>query len=226
MEKEEGICTVIQLFDKKGNPITDKLIEIDDFRLLCWCDCIDLLPLGSIIDTKNYDICNEGKIGTNFLVNKQDLKNITYSDVFNGCCGPSGDLMNVFDLNNHPIAFEYGDCWMNAYIRIPKKNVIAKREKGEKAIILFALTEYNNKEKIVDRVVGFDYNIVKQRLDVKVDERLDIEINDTEIEKEFKEKMEYMPLNHLSLELNEDNNNNDFWLFTKYDEERRSNYSE
>ncbi|MEI6139466.1 MAG: hypothetical protein WCP85_09385 [Mariniphaga sp.] len=226
MENDKDIFTTIQLFDKNGNPITDKLIQICDSRLLCTCDSIDLLPLGAIIDNEKCDLYREGNKDKNFLINKQDLKNITYSKVYNGCCGPSGDLMNVLDLNNNPIAFEYGDCWMSHYIEIPKSKVIAKREKIEEAIILFALTEYDNKEKIVDRVIGFDYNIVKQRLDKKIDERLHSEINDSETEKELKEKMEYIRLQDISIELGEDNDIDDFWLFTKYDENRRSNYSE
>ena len=92
MENYEDICTTIQLFDKKGNPITDKLVQICDSRLLCTCDSIDLLPLGAIIDNEKCDLYSEGKMDKNFLVNKQDLKNIIYSDVFNGCCGPAGDL--------------------------------------------------------------------------------------------------------------------------------------
>ena len=115
---------------------------------------------------------------------------------------------------------------MSPFIRIPKRNVIAKKEKGENAVILFALTEYNNEEKIVDRVIGFDYHIVKQRLDIKIDARLDTEINDPETEKELKEKMEYMRLKDISLELDADENNNEFWLFTKYDGEKHSNSSE
>ena len=35
-----------------------------------------------------------------------------------------------------------------------------------------------------------------------------------------------MRLKDISLELDLDENNDEFWLFTKYDDERQSNYSE
>lgn len=208
----------IQLLDKDYNFITDWLIEITDDKLICNCDSIDLLPIGSIIDFAN---CNLNWLNVEkecYIVNKADLKNIKINnEITHGCCGSDGDVLNIFDNNLRSIGYEYGDCYMSHFIKIPKNNVTIKKEQRDNPLFIFAITEYKNKQKIIDRIVGFDYEKIIQQLQRLIDIRLKWEINDTSIENEIKSKVKFYDLDNIKHLFTE--NNNDLWLYTKYDKQ-------
>lgn len=206
----------IQLFDKGNNPITDWLIEINDKRLICNCDSIDYIPVGSIVDCDNFDLEWNVVPKNMFIVNKKDLINVNYKSA-SGCCGPDGDIMNVIDNSDRCLGNEFGDCWMSHFIIIPKGNAIVKQKLQEEIFMIFALTEYNKKQKIVDRVVGVDYYIAKQRLNLLIHERLKWEINNSKIENELKEKITYCELTDIAFQLDKLKNIDDFWLYTKFE---------
>jgi len=208
----------IQLFDLNGNPITDWLIEIFDKRLLCNCDSIDYLPMGSIIDEKTFDPKQDIDHQNYYTVNKNDMKNVRYSG-WTGCCGPDGDKMNVRSLDNLRIGigYENGDCWMSHYISIPKTNVHAKMEPiTERTWSIFALTEYKKKLMIIDRVVGFDYDNVMLRLKDKINLRLKWEIKNAKTIRILKERIIYVELNDMTFKLSDLDGMDGYWLFTKY----------
>jgi len=206
----------IQLFDLNGNPITDWLIEIFDKRLLCTCDSIDYLPMGSIIDEKTFDPEQDIENQKYYTVNKNDMINVRYSG-WSGCCGPDGYKLNVRSWDNLRIGYEYGDCYMSHYISIPKTNVHAKMEHiADKTWSIFALTEYKKELKIIDRVVGFDYDKVMLRLKDKINFRLKWEIKNAKTIKILKERITYVELNEMTFELSELDGIDGYWLFTKY----------
>lgn len=210
------MITTIQLFDKDKNPISDKLIEINDKRLICDCDQIDLLPRGAIIDSDNFDIKVDSKVKDKYIVNKKNLKRIRFASGL-GCCGPCGETMNVFDKFDRMIGYEFGDCYMSHCVIIPKDCVIANVEQQNNSFSLFALTEYNKKQKIVERIVGLDYDKAKRILEIEVKKRLKWEICNPVIEKELENKTTYYELKDIANKLDKFKNIDKFWLFTKYD---------
>lgn len=121
----------IKLFNQNNDPITNWLDELFDSRMVCIDDDVDLLPIGTIIDCDNYQIVGLDIYNGDLLVNKNSLVNIIVSDHYVGCCGHCGETINIFDENSKDIGFEYNDCWMSHFVRIPKSNVIIKKENSE-----------------------------------------------------------------------------------------------
>lgn len=208
----------LQLFDKKHNPITNRLKEITDERLVCYCDSIDFLPMGAIIDSAKFDVDYPLGDEEYFIVNKKDLNNVKITTHnTQGCCGPDGDVLNIFDNEDNPIGYEYGDCWMSHFIKIPKNNVMIKESSTDKYYIIFAITEYKKSEKIVDRIIGKDYKGAIQKLSTLVNERLKWEIENDQIRKELEKKVVYKEFEELTHFFENVERKEDLWLFTKYE---------
>lgn len=204
----------IQLYDLQNNPISDWLIEITDNRLLCNLDSIQFVPIGSIYKTNNFMVEDE----ESYLVYKNDLKNIHVNDkISHGCCGADGDILNVFDLQKNQIGYDYADCWMSHCVRIPIQNVVLKSEAIESYQIIFALVEYKNTLRIVDRIVCLQYNnVIKHRFEKQVTERLIWEIRDKNLRAELQSKVQYKRFDEIEFLLKNENEH-EIWLHTKYE---------
>lgn len=208
----------LQLFDKKNNPISNRLKEINDERLTCYCDNIDFLPMGAIIDSDKFDVDYPLGDEEYFIVNKKDLNNVkTTTHNTKGCCGPDGDVLNIFDNEDNPIGYEYGDCWMSHFIKIPQNNVMIKEISTDNYYVIFAITEYDKSEKIVDRIVGIDYQDTIQKLKTLVNERLKWEIENELFRKELDGKVVYKEFDEISYMFTNAKKIEDLWLFTKYE---------
>lgn len=165
--------TLIQLFSKSGTPVTEKLVLISDNRLVCHCDGIDLMPTGSIADNAENDVLGYLVRRYEYVVNIKDLINVDVRrDITHGCCGPDGDVLNIFDTDGNPIGYEHSDCYQSPFVEIPKENVNVVISEVQSVCYLFALSYYKRAKVIVERAVGIDYDSTLKKLEGLIYERL------------------------------------------------------
>ena len=106
----------IDIVGANGVVIAKDLHVIEDGDLVCDVDCAPLVPPGCCV----FSHYLETALGWGHLGDYQgDRVYFNLSDLAckfkrgheHGCCGPTGDSWNIFDMQSVPLAKEFGDCW-------------------------------------------------------------------------------------------------------------------
>ena len=208
----------IRLLNKDKEPITNWLIVLNNKDLLCDnLDQIDFIPIGGIIDCKKFDFGNNIYCEDSYLINIKDFnRKRIINDGYSGCCGNSGDMLNIYDENDNEIGYEFGDCYMHHYVEIPKKNITTETRKNKAEMTLFAVSKYENENYLIDRIIGTDKQEITRKLDKQVKRRLKDEISKDKILKIFKENIKYIGIIEFKTKYIKDKKIEDVCLFTKY----------
>ena len=206
--------TLIQLFGKTGLRLSEKLVLVNDKRLLCGCDGIDKLPVGSIADRAEAEMLGFLVPQKSYIVNIKDLLNVTVNrDITCGCCGPDGDVLNIFDTDGYPIGYEHSDCYQSPFVEIPKENVNVVISEVQSVCYLFALSYYKRAKVIVERAAGIDYDSTLKKLEGLIYERLAWELIEPQIDPVLA-GIHYKELSELTDFLNVEKTDY-LWLYTK-----------
>ncbi len=208
------------LFDKKGLLLTNDLYQLGDEQMICLCDSMDLLPMGSYIDTEKIKLDWMQIDSGNLIVNKKDLINYR-DDLYKtiGCCGPDGSIMNIASKNNLVVGCEGGDCMMPYFVQILKQNVVIKMTPAKEPLILVAHVNYKGQVRIIDRIVVQGYDELP-KLEQLVEERLEWEIWDVDKRNKLKEQVQIAEFKQIKHFFKQVSDHRDRWLFTKYDDKK------
>ncbi|PZX16438.1 hypothetical protein LX69_01933 [Breznakibacter xylanolyticus] len=204
-----------RLFDLNNIPLTDWLFEVNNQRLLCKHDQINFLPLNGIVNLSQID--NHISQIDDWAVCEQDLKNVDFTSRYIGCCGADGSVLNVFNNNKQPVGYQYGDCYMPHFVRIPKQFVTIQSADVSVCMILFATVEYRGKIRIVDRIMGDEVELMTQRLKKQSAYRLKQEIDDAQLRNELMRSLKVIDIEGFTVVIEGCNTFDDVWLYTKYD---------
>jgi len=212
----------IRLLNKANEPITNWLIKLNNKDLLCEdLDQIDLLPMGGIIDCDTFDFEYDKDCRSSYLINIKDFTdNVRKNEIYLGCCGHFGETANIFDKSGNEIGFEFGDCYMCHYVRIPKENVIVEMQENTDEFTLFAISRYEHKDYIIDRIIGYDKDEICKKLMRQVDKRLAFELSKITVRKEMRRNIKYLNLNTLKTKYLINKKIEDMFLFTKYNNQK------